>query len=1071
MTPESKKISDFSIILVFVFFTIIGLALISYLPVKLALSQELPQININFSMYGSSPAIVEMEATSKLEAMLGRMSGVRKISSNSGNGWGNILIQLDRHVDPASARFEVSSIIRQAWPKLPDNISYPSVSLRNSDDNAKKNFLSYSLVAPASPIVIQQYAENIIKTRLSDIDGLNQINVSGANPMEWQLEYDYKQLERLKVSVNEIQGAINQYLKNESIGLVSFSDMHGKRNQFIPVSITPPFYNDVAIEDVLKQIEIKKTETNRIIRIADVVSIRRAESQPTGYYRINGHNTIYITMMAEETANQLELAKKVKERLFKTQEDFPTGYSIQKAYDATDYIKEELQKIYFRAGLTIFILLIFVLLVYRRLKYMLLIVLSLVICLAVSVIFYYLLGIEIQLYSLAGITISLTLIIDNIIVLSDQIINRGNKKAFLAILAASVTTMGALTIIFFLEEKIRLNLRDFAVVIMINLAVSLLVSLFLVPALINKLRIKNKVSREKKLRPDSGVKALFKRLISLRSLSRFNRIYTGMIRFMWRWKIAFFALIILLFGLPVFMLPDKIEKDNRFAQLYNNTLGSEFYKEKLKTHVNKILGGTWRLFVQKVYNGSYFESDREETSLFITATLPNGSTLTHMNDLIQRMEAYIAEFEGVSQFETNVYSANRAGINIRFTKAYQRSGFPHQLKAKLISKSLELGGGSWSVYGVGDGFSNDIREGAGSYRIVMFGFNYDELYAHAEKLKKQLLGYRRIKEVTINSEFSWYKDDYQEFSFDLNHELMAKEGVQPYQLFAAIKPVFEKGTQVARITNAANTDRIMLRSKQSEQYNVWDMQNIPIKLGDNEFKLSELLTIEKYQAPKKISKENQQYRLCLQYEYIGAYEQGRKVLENVVESYRNELPVGYAVNAEENHYGWGKSENKQYWLLGVVFLIIYFCSGILFNSLRQPFHVIFIIPLSFIGIFLSFYWFKINFDQGGFAAFILLSGLTVNANIYIINEYNNILKNRSISPLNAYIKAWNAKVRPVFLTIFSTIIGFVPFIIGYKESFWFPLAVGTIGGLIVSFVVMFLFLSLFLVGKKIKQTN
>jgi multidrug efflux pump subunit AcrB len=1071
MTLESKKISDFSVILVFVFFTIIGLALISYLPVKLAPSQELPQININFSMYGSSPAIVEMEATSKLEAMLGRLSGVRKISSNSGNGWGNISIQLDRHVDPASARFEVSSIIRQAWSKLPDNISYPTVSLRNSDDKAKKNFLSYSLVAPASPIVIQQYAENIIKTRLSDIDGLNQINVSGANPMEWQLEYDYKQLERLKVSVSEIQGAINQYLKNESIGLVSFDYVHGKHNQFIPVSITPPFYNDAAIEDMLKQIEIKKTETNRIIRLADVVSIRRAESQPTGYYRINGHNTIYITMMAEEIANQLELAKKVKERLLKIQEDFPAGYSIQKAYDATDYIKEELNKIYFRAGLTILILLIFVVLVYRKLKYTLLIVLSLVMCLAISSICYYLLGIEIQLYSLAGITISLTLIIDNIIVLSDQIINRGNKKAFLAILAASVTTIGALTIIFFLEEKIRLNLRDFAVVIMINLSVSLLVSLFLVPALINKLKIENKVSRKKKLRRASGVKALFKKLISLKSLSLFNRIYTGMIRFMWRWKIAFFALIILLFGLPVFMLPDKIEKDNRFAQLYNNTLGSEFYKEKLKTHVNNILGGTWRLFVQKVYNGSYFESDREETSLFITATLPNGSTLTHMNNLIQGMETYIAEFEGVSQFETNVYSANRAGINIRFTKAYQRSGFPHQLKSKLISKSLELGGGSWSVYGVGDGFSNDIREGAGSYRIVMFGFNYDELYAHAEKLKEQLLGYRRIKEVTIDSEFSWYKDDYQEFNFELNHERMAKEGVQPYQLFAAIKPVFEKGTQVARIANTANTDRIMLRSKQSGQYNVWDMQHIPVKAGDKEFKLSELLTIEKYQAPQKISKENQQYRLCLQYEYIGAYEQGRKVLENEVESYRNDLPVGYSVQAEENHYGWGKSENKQYWLLGIVFLIIYLCSGILFNSLRQPFHIIFIIPLSFIGIFLSFYWFKINFDQGGFAAFIVLSGLTVNANIYIINEYNNILESRHISPLEAYIKAWNAKVRPVFLTVFSTIIGFTPFIIGYKESFWFPLAVGTIGGLIVSFVVMFLFLPLFLVGKKIEQTN
>ena len=74
------------------------------------------------------------------------------------------------------------------------------------------------------------------------------------------------------------------------------------------------------------------------------------------------------------------------------------------------------------------------------------------------------------------------------------------------------------------------------------------------------------------------------------------------------------------------------------------------------------------------------------------------------------------------------------------------------MKSRVISKALELGGGSWGVWGLMDqGFSNDVRENAGSFRIEMYGYNYDELYEWAEKLREKLLTYRRIKEVLINS--------------------------------------------------------------------------------------------------------------------------------------------------------------------------------------------------------------------------------------------------------------------------------------------------------------------------------
>jgi multidrug efflux pump subunit AcrB len=1042
-----------------------GLALVPLLPVKLSPSQELPQIGIYFSMPGNASRVVEMETTSKLESMLSRIKGIENITSTSGNGWGRISIGLDKHVDLDAVRFEASTIIRQTWPFLPEETGYPVISMSRSDNEANRPFLSYTVNAPANPIVIQKFVENNIKPELAQIQGVNQIDVSGAMPMEWQVEYDYKSLETMGLTVQDIQIAIGDYLKREFLGTASVELPDGKE-QWIRIALISDAEGikgfdpgDIRIENV----------NGKFIFLNELVKVSRLEEEAQSYYRINGLNSIYLSIKADENANQLEVSRKIKDQLKEIQSFLPAGYEIHPGYDATEYIKDELDKIYFRTSLTLVILLMFVLIIYRRIKYLLLIFLSLFMSIAIAVIFYYFFGLEMQLYSLAGITISLTLVIDNTIVMSDQIIRRHNKNAYFAILTATVTTIASLVIIFFMDEKIRLNLLDFAWVIIINLSVSLFVALFLVPALLEKLRIgagrrtKGKRQRAKGKQHSNPFARYLAPFTAYQLTLYFNRFYAAFCRFTWRWRVPVCILLVLVFGLPVFLLPEKLEGESQWVEKYNKIFGSQVYKEKIKPHTDKYLGGTLRLFAQKVFEGSYFK-DREQTTIYVTATLPNGSTVAQMNNLIQKMETYISQFPEVKQFQTNVSGARRASININFTKQSERTGFPYMLKSNLISKSIELGGGSWGVFGLGDGFSNDVRESAGTYQAVMYGFNYDELSELAGKFKEKLLGHRRIKEVTVNSEFSWYKDDYQEFIFDLNQEKLARENIQPIQLFSSLKPMFGQKITAGQIPGEYGLERIVLNSRQSKEYDVWSLENVPGRIGRyREYKLGELATVKKTQESQNIVKENQQYRLCLQYEYIGSHEQGKKVLNRYIDEFKTDLPMGYTIENQDRSWSWEKSNSKQYWLILLIFVIIYFTCSILFNSFRQPFSVIFVIPIAFIGIFLTFYLFKLNFDQGGFASFVLLCGIAVNANVYVMNEYNNILRKRHVSHLNAYIKAWNAKISPIFLTIVSTILGFIPFMIGeYREAFWFPLAAGTIGGLVTSFIGSFCFLPLFM---------
>lgn len=1052
-----RNLSSFTLIVAFVCLSLIGLVMVPLLPVKLAPSRTLPGLTISFNMPGNSSRVIEAEVTSKLEAMLARVKGIKSVKSTSDNGSGYITLELDKHADIDAARFEVSTIIRQTWQQLPGGVSYPQISTRRSDDKAAKPFITYTLNAPANPILIQRYAEENIKPVLGQLKGIYKVELNGATPMEWQLEYDSEQLSRLGITLSAMQQAINRHYEKEFLGVCSIEKGTDGREWIRLVRTSTE--KEKEFEPSAIQLE---AGDGTIVTLDKLIKVRHVEERPQSYYRINGLNSIYLYVTAEETANQLKLSSEVKQFMNELQQKMPAGYEVHISYDATEYIQKELDKIYFRTGLTVLILLLFVALITRNLRYLFLIVTSLTVNIAVAVIFYYAFGLEMQLYSLAGITISLNLVIDNTIVMTDHILHRRNLKAFVSVLTATLTTIGALVIIFFLDEKIRLNLQDFAAVVIINLAVSLFVALFFVPSMIDKIGLEKKKKRKRRhifLRP-----TFMKRMAVY-----FTRFYQGMIYYLCRFRVIACLLLLLGFGLPVFMLPEKMEGEGKWAEYYNKVFDNPTYKEKVKPVVNKALGGSLRLFVEKVYEGSYFNRDEGEVILSVYATLPNGSTLEQMNVLIKKMETYLSDFKEIRQFQTYIYNARQANIQIYFTKENQRSGFPYTLKANIISKALTLGGGSWSVYGLQDqGFSNDVRESAGSFRVKLYGYNYDELSYWAEQLKEKLLLHRRIKEVIINSEFSWWKDDYSEFYLDLEKQRMAKENITATQLFTALRPVFGRDIYCGNVMFDNQSEQLKLSSLQGHKYDVWGLVNIPLVINGHSYKLADFAIVQKGQSPQKVAKENQQYRLCLQYEYIGSSEQGKKLLKRDLEEFNKILPMGYTAENDQDYWSWNKKDNKQYALLLIVIAIIFFTSSILFNSLKQPLAIIFVIPISYIGVFLTFYLFGLNFDQGGFASFVLLCGITVNASIYILNEYNAIRKRYPmLLPVRAFTKAWNSKIVPIFLTVVSTILGFVPFMVGEgKEAFWFPLAAGTIGGLMMSMIGIFLFLPIFSLKKQ-----
>jgi multidrug efflux pump subunit AcrB len=1036
----NKPLSSFSIIVIFVLVSIIGIGLLPRLNVSLVPSRTLPSVTVNYNWHNASARIIESSMTSKLEGLFSGMKGVQKIESKTTKSRGTITVYFDEDINMDAARFQISSYIRQAYADFPDEASYPVISV-NTPDDEKQNLLTYAIYSSASAHYIQKYAQNYIKPKISRIKGIHKVQVYGATPYEWFISYDPEKLRTLNINPNDITKAVRKHFSTENIGYANVQkDENASHTR---LRVVTQHKNKATWEDI----SIEKSGS-RIVYLDDIAEVNYKKQKPSSYHRINGLNTINMVISPEKRVNTLKLARKVKANIHQIKKDLPSGYSMRKMYDATNYINKELKKVGVRTIIAVIVLLTFVFLISRRLKYLILITVSLIANLAIAVIFYYVTNLEIHIYSLAGMTISLGIIIDNSIIMADHIRHQHNRRGFLPVFAATLTTIGALSLVFFLNKTQQLKLIDFSLIIIINLGVSLFIALFFIPSLLEKIDIQPKTNAR-----------LIRRK---RRVIHFTRLYEKWIQLQLKYKWAFIVILILAFGTPIYQLPSKIEKDTKAAGIYNKTLGSEWYQENIANWANKYFGGTLRLFTEFVYESSFY-SKPGRTKLFVSGEMPEGATIQQINAAVKKMENYLSRFDEIDLYTTRIQSYRNARITIYFKDQYEKGYFPFKLKGKIIAKANSLGGMDWSIYGVGKGFSNAVNMDHKNSRIYVYGYNYEQLYQYAEKLKSNLNQNQRVKDLVIRGESSWRSPPLRhKIVVDLKEAYMAQLNVSATGVYSALKRRSMQPTSIGKLFINDQLRTVNITSEVSD-FDRWKLKNAPLDDKGRVIKLKQISEIKKVPTGNDIYKKDQEYQLAVAFNFAGPGPLRKKVITKHIDKINNFLPLGYHAQRPQFYFFRGEETNKL-WMLSLIILIVFFICSVLFESLKKPFVILSLIPISFIGVFLTFYFFNINFDQGGYASFILLAGITVNSSLYIINEYNN--QPHSKSNVINYLKAFNHKIIPILLTISSTILGLVPFLIGgQNEAFWFAFAAGSIGGLIFSLIGVFIFLPVFFLKK------
>lgn len=1025
------RLPSFSVILVFVVLVIAGAGVLPLVSLQYKPTEKGKTLTVTYSWSGASARVIEAEVTSKLEGVISTLPGISEISSVTGRGSGTITATFKPGVNIDEARFEIASLLRRVAPKLPRGVT-PQIRAGGTrgfnSPSQSTTILTYTINSDLPTLRIKQYADEHIINDLSKINGIKDIELSGVTPFETEIQYDPEHILNLGVTTFDIQSAIEKFSGKEVLvgsvdgtAIILRTEASGGNFESLPV----------------------KNVAGRIVRLSDFAKITYKEKLPTSYSRINGLNTVNISFTADKGINTLELIKEIKSRMNELSKRYPPNFTARIVYDQSKQINNEINKILRRTFLSLLVLLIFVYAVSRSLKYLAIITVTLLANILIAFIFYYIFKIEINIYSLAGITVSLGIIIDTSIIMISHYGYYKNRKVFIAILAALLTTIGALSVVFLLPEDSKNLLLEFSAVIMINLIVSMAIAMFFIPALIDTFPLK-------------GVRAKMKRK-SAKKVLVFNRYYAKYIGFSRNHRWIFIVILILGFGLPVHMLPNKYQKEeNSFQKLYNKTLGSSTYQNKIKKYTDPLLGGSLRLFVKR-QGGFPTRRDVERQILSINASLPDGCTVQQLNDIVVFMENFLTQFDEIEMFETRVSSYKNASISVTFKQKYEHTGFPAMLKNEVIAKASDFGGANWSVSGIDDNyFSNNV--GLGSYksnRISITGYNYDLLYRFCQDAAVSLLQNQRVSGPEIYGSVGWGSEiAMNEYFIDFDREKMAVMNITPQGAFSALtRKLAESYIGTSRVSEQEEI-QIKLVSIGSNEFDVWNLRNEYLDINGKKVKFSDIGKIDMRRTGNTIYKKNQQYILTVAYDFIGPFELARRVTDREMKRLNEEvLPIGFKADNRDSSWGFGRT--NYYWLLFVITAIIYLVCSVLFESLTQPLMIIILIPVSFIGLFLTFYLTKFSFDQGGLAALIMLSGISVNAGIYVINQYN-LLRRRGEgikNPIAFYIKAYNHKIIPILLTIISTILGLTPFLIdGRNEVFWFSFAVGTMGGLLFSII-------------------
>lgn len=955
-------------------------------------SVDQPIISVNTSYPGANAEVIMNQITEPLEQNINGIPGIRSLSSVSSQGSSRITVEFELSVDLETAANDVRDKVSRAQRYLPRDCDPPTVSKADADATPIMQIGIRS--NQRSLMELSEIAELTVKERLQTIQNVSGVDIWGQKRYSMRLWLDPIKMAGYGVTPLDVRNAVDA----ENVELPSGS-IEGNT---VDLSIRTLGLMHTAKE--FNDLIIKESENN-IVRFQDVGRAELAPEDLRSFLKKNGEPMVIDVIIPQPGANHIEIANEAYERIEQLKKDLPEDVTIEMVYDNTRFIRASIYEVQETIYVAFLLVVIIIFMFLRDWRVTLVPVVVIPVSLVGAFFVMFIAGFSINVLSLLAVVLSVGLVVDDAIVVTENIyvrIERGMKpkdagiegsiEIFFAVLSTTITLVAVFIPIVFMEGMTGRLFKEFSIVIAGSVAISSFVALTFTPMLATKLLRR----REKK-------------------------------NWLYRKTEPFFE---------------------GMNNLYERGLNGFLLKKWIAIPIVVILFAMIGYFWQKIPSELAPLEDRSMVSINLRG--PEGTTFEFIRDFADRIEFVTDSLvpERVAVTTRSWGSSGFLSVLLPDIKDRQRS----QMEiADALSAAVRKETQARAFVQQQSTFGG--RRGGMPVQYVLQATSIEKLREFLPEFMQKVTDSPVFQMADVNLKFTK-----PETRIEINRDKASLLGVSTRNIAQTLQYALS-GQRMGYFYMNGKQYQILGEINRQQRNTPLDLKSIYVRSNSgNMIQLDNLVSLREDVAPPQLYRYNRFVSATVSSGLNKGYtlgdgldEMDRIAAEVLDASFRT------ALSGESKEFR--ESSDSLMFALVLALVMIYLVLAAQFESFKDPLVVMFTVPLAIAGAlgFMSGAGVTMNiFSQIGI---IMLIGLVAKNGILIV-EFANQRQDSGLSRDEAIRSASAQRLRPILMTSVSTILGLLPLVFASAEGANQRVAMGVavVGGMIVS-----TFLTLFIV--------
>ncbi|NOT44824.1 MAG: efflux RND transporter permease subunit [Acidobacteria bacterium] len=989
---------------------LLGLISLSRLPVDLMPDVSYPTITVSVNYSGVGPLEMEELVTRPIEQAVSAVAGLEQMESTSSEGRSTVRLNFAWGSNIDASLDDVRSRIDRIRARLPEEAEAPTVFRFDSDTQP---IIGLGMEGDFDPVTLREIAENDLSPRLERVPGVAAVTINGGLRRQIHVELSKEKITALNLGVDRVVQILRTENRNIPLGEIYQGD----------ASFLVRSQGQFSSLDELRDLVVM-TRDGVPVYMRDIADVVDATEDRRSVMRINGTPGLRIQIQKQSGENTVAVASGIKAEMERINRDVP-GVKLTVLEDNSRFIDQAITNVQEHAMLGGLLVIVIIFAFLRDFRSTLIVCLSIPISIVGTFALLYFAGFTLNTMTFGGLALGVGMIVDASIVVLENTFRHlelgkdritaaieGSEEVWSAILASTLTHIAVFIPLLFLSGVSSILFTQLSVVVIFSLSMSLFVAVTIVPVLCSRW-----LTPPQEARHEGLLGGFYK--VSERFLDSMDEGYRKLVHVALNNRAIVVGASAALIALSVVLYP---------------RIGVELVPQTDEGQVN------------------------------VNVELAVGTRIERTEEAVLRLEQLVKESvpEAVDLITTAGQGGgggpfggggtHRGSISIRLVDKAERTRSSDEIAQDLRRRLAGVvPGAQVRAQPSGGNFQmNRLLGGGGDGRLAL------EIRGHeildAERLSQDA---RELMENTPGVADVRLGQDVgrPEISVRVDRPKAALFGLSVTGLANTIQTNVA-GTTAAQFRERGNEYPVIVRLRQEDRAAVADVGDVLVSTPSGQVvPARNLMLVERDTGPTQISRKNQERITRVNAETEVALSEAVDAVQARLSQLRvpPDFSVGFGAEVEEQARSFGQLQL----MLILAVVLVYAVMASQYESLRDPFIIMFSIPVASIGVVLALLLTGTSFSLQGYIGIIMLAGIVVS-NAILLVDYINTLRRRDKLPLREAVElAGRTRLRPILMTSIATVLGLVPMAIGFGEGgeLQAPLARVVIGGLTASTLV------------------